>query len=71
MASTTYSVDQIRQIYSVLPSRVNERLKKGDKVYTDDKSIDQLKNIFVACGIVYDQKTTDVAGLNVHEITIS
>lgn len=71
MASKNYTVDQIKQLYSILPSRVNEHLKKGDKIYTDDQSIGPLKIILGACDIIYLLKTTDVAGLNVHEVTVS
>jgi hypothetical protein len=70
MEPNTYTVDQIRQLYSTLPFRVNERLKKGDKIHTDDNWKPELERILNERKITFICKTIDVAGLNVHEITV-
>jgi hypothetical protein len=71
MEPNTYTVDQIRQLYSILPSRVNERLKKGDKIHTDDNWKPELERILNDRAITFICETVDIAGLNVHEITVS
>ena len=67
MAATTHTVDEIRQLYSILPGKVNERLKKGDKIYTDDDWKPELERILKARAIQFQCTTVDIAGKNTHE----
>lgn len=70
MEPKTHTTDKIRIAYSVSPVSVKNKIKVGDKIYTDDNWLKEIEDILKDCDINYDLITTDVANKNIHEITI-
>jgi hypothetical protein len=70
MENKTHTVDELRMLYTENPETVKQRVKPGDKVFTDNDWLENLILILKKCGIAYHVASQDVPGKGFHEITI-
>lgn len=71
MESKTHTVDELRMLYIENPDTIKQRVKPGDKIFTDNDWLENLILILKKCGLAYHVATQDVPGNGFHEVTIT
>lgn len=69
MENKTHTVDELRMLYTERPETIKQRVKPGDKIYTDNDWLENLILILKKCGLAYNVALQDI-GKGFHEVTI-
>ena len=70
MENKTHTVDALRMLYTEHPGSIKQRVKSGDKIYTDNDWLEDLILILKKCGLGYNVASQDIPGKGFHEVTI-
>lgn len=71
MENKTHTVDVLRMLYTENPAYVNQRVKPGDKIYTDNDWLENLIVILKKCGLAYELVSQNIPPKGYHEVTIT
>jgi hypothetical protein len=71
MEKKTHTVDKLRMLYTEHPETIKQRVKSGDKIYTDNDWLESLLSILKKCSFAYSVASQDIPGKGFHEVTIT
>ena len=66
----THNVDELRLLYKENPESIKQRVKPGDKIYTDNDWLKELLIILKKCGLKYTLDSQNITSKGFHAITI-